>query len=291
MSKKTSLKKRLGLLALAGILTAAPVVSALPALANEASVSWEKVEQGIDDNNQYVYKKADGTYKTDSTMSSAVIKQFNGSKYGYIANGKVLTSSGNIVAPNWSGWWHIANGWVDKTSGLLNTETAWYLFDAGKQVITENETLATNANGTFYIKDGKYDNSYTGLVQYSGGIAYVEKGKVADYTGLIEDTAGVIHKGDMFYFENGYFKAVNTVAKYAEKVWYKVTNGKVDKYYIGIANNSNGWWYLRNGKVDFDYTGISSNDNGTFYIKNGQYLNNYNGQYYSYYVINGHVVQ
>ena len=291
MSKKISMKKRIGLLALAGILVVTPVATARPVLANEASVTWEKVEQGIDDNNQYVYKKADGTYKTDATMPSGVLKQFNGSKYGYITNGKVLTNSGSIVAPNWSGWWHIVNGWVDTSSGLLNTATAWYVFDSGKQVVTENETLSTNSNGTYYVVDGAVDFNHTGLVAYSGGIAYVVNGKVSNYTGLIEDTAGVIHKGDIFYFENGYFKATDTVAKLSDGVWYKVTNGKVDKYYSGIAENSNGWWYLRNGKVDFNYTNVSSNENGTFFIRNGKYDTSYTGQWNSYYVVNGHVIQ
>ena len=78
MSKKISMKKRIGFLALAGILVVTPVATARPVLANEASVTWEKVEQGIDDNNQYVYKKADGTYKTDAPMPSGDPKQFNG---------------------------------------------------------------------------------------------------------------------------------------------------------------------------------------------------------------------
>ena len=37
--------------------------------------------------------------------------------------------------------------------------------------------------------------------------------------------------------------------------WWKLSGGKVDFGFTGIAGNQYGAWFVRNGKVDFDYSG------------------------------------
>ena len=52
--------------------------------------------------------------------------------------------------------------------------------------------------------------------------------------------------------------------------WWKITNGKVDFDYTGLAQNAGGWWYIHNGAVDFGYTGFGQNGNSWWYCHDGQ---------------------
>ena len=59
---------------------------------NQASVNWKLVSQEINEKNEYVY---DGD-KTD------------------------------VNAANLAGWWHVKNGWVDWSDGILETADGWH---------------------------------------------------------------------------------------------------------------------------------------------------------------------
>ena len=287
MSKKISLKKRIGLLTLAGVLTAAPAVSATPVFANEASVSWEKVEQGIDDNNEYAYKKSDGTYKKDSTMSSAVIKQFNGSKYGYILNGKV-----SLVTYGLYDWpfstYYIDGGWVNTaTKGTTWVDNQkWYFSIAnGKRVYTDNGTViagshTTNSGTYYYMNNGWYDGGYNGLAENENGIWYVENGQINfSKTSVVSDNIGLVGENEKVYVEKGKFTTSTGLYNDAT-AWYYVKNGIVDTSYTGLAANSNNkWYYVENGCVNFSFTGTADNENGTWYIKNGELDTSFSGSF------------
>ena len=60
----------------------------------------------------------------------------------------------------------------------------------------------------------------------------------------------------------------------ADKNWYKVKNGVVDKSFTGFAENSNGWWYIEKGKVNFDKTdvmkGTVKGENSWWFVKGGK---------------------
>ena len=70
-------------------------------------------------------------------------------------------------------------------NGLKLENGIWYLYKNGK--IDRETSLASNAYGWWYIKDGQVDFSYTGLAQNQYGYWYVEKGKLNfAYSGNIE---------------------------------------------------------------------------------------------------------
>ena len=64
------------------------------------------------------------------------------------------------------------------------------------------------------------------------------------------------------------------VGSKADKNWYKVKNGVVDKSFTGFAENSNGWWYIEKGKVNFDKTdvmkGTVKGENSWWFVKGGK---------------------
>ena len=99
---------------------------------------------------------------------------------------------------------------------------------------------------------------------------------------------------DYLYVENGQITyARNDVIKAeinGEAAWWHVVNSKVT-YDDTVAKNSNGWWKITDGKVDFSFTGIASSQNGSWYLKNGQVdfscneTITYNGKIYQ--IVNG----
>ncbi len=287
MRKIIFLKKNFWLLALTSILAMLSVASTIPVFANEANVTWEKVEQGIDDNNQYAYKMSDGTYKKDSTMSSAVIKQFNGSKYGYVFNGRV-----SFVTYGLYDWpcstYYVDGGWVNPTvKGTTWVDSQkWYFSIAnGKRVYTDNRTVisgsyTTNSGTYYYMRDGWYDGSYNGLAENENGIWYVENGLINfRKTSVVNDNIGLVGQNEKIYIEKGKFKP-NTGLYNDETAWYYVKNGIVDTSYTGLAVNSNNkWYYVENGRIDFSFTGTVDNENGTWYIKNGELDTSFSGTF------------
>ncbi len=275
--------------------------------------------------------------KTDFT-GLADYKNDNG--WWYIENGKV-TFTQNTVAKNKNGWYYVKNGKVDfsytgfasnsngkwyvekgkvrfnknsvikDTTGAIGTKgtwwyvvgskvktdftgladyknaNGWWYIENGKVTFTQN-TVAKNKNGWYYVKNGKVDFSYSGFASNSNGKWYVEKGKVRfNKNSVIKDTTGAIG---------------------TKGTWYYVSGSKVDLTYNGFASNSNGKWYIENGKVTFSkngvlkdttgaigtkgnwyyvvgskvqtsYTGVANykNSNGWWYIKNGQVDFTFNG--------------
>ncbi len=84
----------------------------------------------------------------------------------------------------------------------------------------------SNANGWWYIKEGKVDFSANTVAQNKNGWWYVTGGKVQfGFTGLAD-----------YSNANG---------------WWYIKNGKVDFTYNGLASNKNGWWYIAGGQVLF----------------------------------------
>ena len=58
--------------------------------------------------------------------------------------------------------------------------------------------------------------------------------------------------------------------------WWKITDGKVDFGYTGLAQNVGGWWYIRNGAVDFDKNsvleGTVNGDTAWWNVRGGQVI-------------------
>ncbi|MFR7829987.1 MAG: hypothetical protein ACLU3F_00330 [Blautia wexlerae] len=114
---------------------------------NQASVNWKLVSQEINEKNEYVY---DGD-KTDDTMSDRVLPKISDGSWGYVVNGKVQEAA-SVNAANLAGWWHVKNGWVDWSDGILETADGWHKYVSGKQEVTANETVESNPGDVVFLK-------------------------------------------------------------------------------------------------------------------------------------------
>ena len=168
-----------------------------------------------------------------------------------------------------------------------------YVYKDGK-VDTSYTGLISNEAGWFYVKDGAIDHSYTGFAANAVADWYVEDGKITfAKDGILQDTTGALGEKDAWYYVVGSnVHHVDTVAA-NEYGWFKITNGKVDFAYTGIAPNEHGWWRIVNGAVDFNCNSVESNEHGWFKITGGAVDFNYTGiaanQYGWWRIVNGAV--
>lgn len=282
-------RKRSCLLMLAGMVMCTmmimPMKTVQAAQINEASITWKEVTQEINEQDQYVY---DGT-KTDFTMPSLILPKRGSGAFCYIDRGVVQKNTGSLLVPNWDGWWHIKNGWKADTSGLTQLDDGgWYQLSNGLLQISENETAKNSSKGWLFLRDGKADFGYSGLVANENGIYWVERGVVSNTkTEVVKDTIGVTPDEGWLYLKNGSFDATaDTVANNANG-WWKIRNGIVDFSYTGLAPNDSGWWYLQDGKVNFNYNGAVQNEQGIWYVQGGNVKFDFNGHAYGYYFSGG----
>ncbi len=198
-------------------------------------------------------------------------------QWGYYVDGKVNTSYTGF-ASNSNGDWYVVNGYIyfdqntvaKDTTGAVGTKGTWY-YVIGNKVQDTFTGLANykNANGWWYIKDGRVDFTHTGVDKNKNGWWYVKGGKV-DFS------------------HNGVDKNKNG--------WWYITGGKVQFGFTGLANykNANGWWYIQDGKVDFSHNGVDKNKNGWWCVRGGKVDFGYNGRasnaYGTWNIVNGKVV-
>lgn len=102
-------------------------------------------------------------------------RKISDGSWGYVMNGKVQETA-SVNAANLAGWWHVKNGWVDWSDGILETADGWHKYVGGKQEVTANEIVESNPGGWFFLKDGTVDFSYTGLAQNENGIFWMKAG-------------------------------------------------------------------------------------------------------------------
>ena len=97
---------------------------------------------------------------------------------------------------------------------------------------------------------------------------------------------GFVKKGsDWEYYKNGklYTDTNKTLVSgtiKGKKDWYKVTNGKFDPNFVGIAQATNGkWYFVRNGVRDLTYTGVAQATNGIwYYVEKGVINRDFSGK-------------
>ncbi len=231
----------------------------------------------------------DGDSGTDNPEPEPEPEQLQGlnkadGKWGYYVDGEVDTSYTGF-AHNGNGDWYVVNGYVNfdqnsvfkDTTGVIGAVGTWY-YVVGSKVQQDFTGLANykNANGWWYIANGKVDFTHNGVDKNKNGWYYVTDGKVRfDFTGL----ANYKNTNGWWYIRGGKVDfSINTVAKNNNGWWY-VTGGKVQFGFTGLANykNANGWWYIKGGKVDFTYKGIAANKNGTWYVNGGKVQFGYSG--------------
>ena len=153
-------------------------------------------------------------------------------------------------------WVYVENGQVDfQTDGLfkgeVNGETAWwYVQDS---FVRFNVTAVVKIDGKrYYINQGKYDASFTGIAAESDGTLWrMKKGRVQKNA-------------------NGLFKG--------ESGLYVVKAGKVQSNYNGPYANTKAWYVVENGKVNTDYSGSYKYGKSTFQAKNGKITGSKSGK-------------
>ena len=81
-------------------------------------------------------------------------------------------------------------------NGLIKEGNVWYLYKNGQ--LDKETSLARNRHGWWYVKEGKIDFTYQGLVKNDKGIWYVSNGRIDfSYSGAFE------WQGNMYKIVNG----------------------------------------------------------------------------------------
>ncbi|MCC8151264.1 MAG: peptidoglycan-binding protein [Lachnospiraceae bacterium] len=240
-------------------------------------------QAGVQTVSMLIYKlyydmAVNGSSSTGSSSTSAttdIVYNSSTGKWEYTVNG-VADTSYTGVAKNSNGWYYVKNGVVDFSYyGFSTNSNGWWYLEGGKVTFTKNSVIqdTTGALGTkgtwYYVVGSKVQTSFTGLANYSNanGWWYIKNGKV-DFT---KNTVAK-NKNGWWYVTGGKVQFGYTgLANYAnENGWWYIQNGKVKFTYNGIAKNKNGWWYVKGGKVIFSYTGYVTVASGTYYVKNGK---------------------
>ena len=151
-------------------------------------------------------------------------------------------------------------------------------------------------NGEYrYYKDGKFDPTFTGFTDYSGGRFYVINGVVAtNVSGLTEIggtwyllaegqllknyTGTAMYDGEWFYVTNGKLDAtINGLVPYNGGI-FMFSEGRLRNDVNGLWQNFDGsWYYLALGQVQAQHTGVVEYNGSFFYVRNGKLATDYNG--------------
>ena len=218
----------------------------------------------VKDGKDYLYvENGQVTYTRNDVIKAEIEGE---TAWWHVVNSKVTYD--NTVAKNGNGWWYIKDGKVDFThTGVDKNQNGWWRVENG-QVNFSFEGIAENQNGTWYLTGGKVDFSYHGFVKNDKDYLYVENGQV---TYARNDVIKAEIEGETAWWHvvNSKVTYDNTVAKNSNG-WWKITDGKVDFSFTGIASNQNGWWYLKNGQVDFTHNATITYNGKTYQIVNGQ---------------------
>ncbi len=256
--------------------------------------SWNAFVAALDEANE-VLENLDSTQEDlDNAMNNlqtafeglteglnGVCKAADGNWYYYVDGEIDDTYYG--FGSNSNGDWYVEKGMVTfekndvlkDTTGAIGTKGDWY-YVVGSKVKYEYTGVADykNANGWWYIKDGKVDFSANTIAKNKNGWWYISGGKVDfSYNGFGDNSNGrwYCEGGKVTFAKNDVLKDT-TGAIGTKGTWYYVVGSKVQTSYTGVANykNANGWWYIKNGEVDFTYNGFGSNSNGNWYVENGK---------------------
>ena len=175
-----------------------------------------------------------------------------------------------------AGWYYVENGklnldYRDVVSGTINGEEADWYVENGKATVYSGAVKKDEK--IVVVKDGRVDESYTGVACYNGLKYYAEEGTVdLNYTGVAKNSSG------WWNVKNGRIDDRQTKIIENEGDYYYVRGGKVDFNYSGVAGNEVGMWKVTCGEVNFDYTDVARAETGIlYYISGGMYKDDANG--------------
>ncbi len=245
-----------------------------------------KVDTGVTDVKKGTVDGKSGWWnviKGKVTKGVTVAKNSNG--WWYINNDGMVDFSYNGFAKNSNGSWYCENGKVTfskndilkDSTGAIGTKGDWYYVIGSKvQAGYTGVSDFKNANGWWYIKNGKVDFTANTVAKNKNGWWYVTGGQVQfGFTGL----ADYKNANGWWYIKNGKVDFTHNGVDKNKNGWWYVTGGKVQFGYTGLADykNANGWWYIKNGQVDFTHNGVDKNKNGWWYVLAGRVRFDYTG--------------
>ncbi len=138
--------------------------------------------------------------------------------------------------------------------------------------------LAQEEDGTwFYVKNGRIDWGFCGLINYWGTWFYVNDGYIDwSYCNLVQNY------GMWFYVDHGKISwTTDTLAQVnGQGQWYKVTDSMIDWGFKGLTQYGENWFYLENGQINWGYNGLCPNYGMWFYVSGGWIDWSYSGPAY-----------
>ena len=136
--------------------------------------------------------------------------------------------------------------------------------------------VVDKTEGTFYVKNGDVDLTYTGLGTSEEGWVYFTKG-------VLDDTfSGFATAGDTWYWvKDGAVDQTFTGAKSGtvagETTWWYVDDGAIDFTYRGAVKTPKGVWFFNKGKLDTSYSGVRKQGDHWYYFSEGKQNKDYTG--------------
>ena len=233
------------------------------------------------------------TVKVEPTCTTAGYTREECAICGSIRNEKTLAALGHT----WGEWkvtkeaTETEEGKKERTCafcGAVDTE----MIPATGKIDPADAGLRLDKDGIWrYYENGKFAESKSGIVSYSGEKFWVSEGI------LVKD-ANLFHEvnGTWYWMCQGRVVSEYTGAVYYDGYWFWVTNGAKDVSVTGLRpydgkiflfiegqirtdistlyeNSVNGdgeWYWLANGRVVDEYTGLVSYNGAWFYVKNGK---------------------
>ena len=206
------------------------------------------------------------------------------------SSGKVNGIAGNVdmnywyIAPdqtkelikNSNGEWlfYIDGVFQSGFTGLEKVGSTWYYIKNGKWQSNYTGLVEYTSGSLYYVVDGKIQYSYTGLVKLNNTWYYISAGKcIPEYTGLAEYTSGT-----RYYMSNGIIQYSFTGLIKLDGTWYYIVNGRWQSGYTGLAEYTSGsLYYVKNGTIQQSYTGLIKLDGTWYYIVKGKCQIGYTG--------------
>ncbi len=175
-----------------------------------------------------------------------------------------------IIPPNYDGSTlklHNAD-WECKTTEKIITDNGELFYYRNDQLYTE-PVMVKDGEVLRYFKDGKWDNTFSGVVIYNEKIYYFENGILGNKNGIVEKDNNVYYldKGKLY---TSLYSSDRILIEYNGQYYY-INNGVCDKHVTGIELCSVGERYSR---LNYYYikNGIKQNDSGVVNINGVLYL-------------------
>ena len=223
----------------------------------------------------------------DTTYTGLVCYQGN---WYYVQNGALNWSYTGLAFHNGT-WYYVKNGMKNDdytgivsyngnsyyvTKGILH----WGVYGAVKTGDTVycmiNSMVNTRYTGLcmsndkvwYYVKNGKLNADYTGLVYYGKDWYYVQNGVLNwSYTGFTE------YNGNTYYVTNGMLIWKKNGAVDVNGTIYCLLNSTLSKSYTGLCMSADkNWYYVKNGVHDSSYTGLVWYHGLQYYVQNGRII-------------------